>query len=162
MCLLRLPDCVKCLLQPSWLQAYGRSPVCVRLCAVRWPDRAAALRFEDAGAGAGVSVGFSVSFALRLSSAGAGASAGAGEGEGEGAGAGTTPLRFDVGTGASFELEALALFDDEAFMALTERSVVSTNIIQYHSVSSVSLCIIQYHQISHYLSSYHHISFSKS
>ena len=124
MCLLRLPDCVKRLLQPSWLQAYGRSPVCVRLCAVRWPDRAAALRFEDAGAGAGagVSVGFSVSFALRLSRA-----------AGAGAGAGRTPLRFDVGTGASFELEALALFDDEAFMALTERSVVSSNnIIQHH------------------------------
>ncbi|KOO53513.1 hypothetical protein Ctob_015869, partial [Chrysochromulina tobinii] len=30
-CLLRLPDCEKRLPQPSWLQAYGRSPVCVRL-----------------------------------------------------------------------------------------------------------------------------------
>ncbi|KOO24206.1 hypothetical protein Ctob_003017 [Chrysochromulina tobinii] len=38
-CDLRLPDREKRLPQPSWLQANGRSPVCVRLCAVRWPDR---------------------------------------------------------------------------------------------------------------------------
>ena len=38
LCLVRLPEVEKRMPQPSWSQANGWSPVCVRLCAVMLPD----------------------------------------------------------------------------------------------------------------------------
>jgi hypothetical protein len=37
LCVVRLVVCEKRSPQPSCSQAYGCSPVCVRLCDVRWP-----------------------------------------------------------------------------------------------------------------------------